>query len=258
MADFDASTPSSARIYDALLGGKDNFAVDREVAARLQAAAPLAVQVAKENRQFLSRAVTWVAREGVSQFIDLGCGMPTSPATHESARSVIPAARVAYVDNDAVVIARLRALTAKGDPAITVVDGDLRDPAAILAAVAAGIDLSQPACLVMGFLLHFFPAGAARDLAAAYTAALAPGSYVVLSAGRADSDDGFGAYSKAGPTVYNHTDAEFAGFFGALELTDPGIADSREWRPGWEEQVRLPWRQGGALAGVARVSGEPG
>jgi len=256
VADFDPSTPSIARIYDYLLGGKDNFAADREVAERLLAVAPLTAEVTLENRQFLALAVTWAANQGISQFIDLGCGMPTVPNTHQTARAVIPDARVAYVDNDPVVLSHLLALVAKGDPGVTVVDGDVREPDKILDAVAAGIDLTAPACLVMGFLLHFFPAEAARDLVAGYVAALAPGSYVVLSAGRADDEGakaGFGAYSSGGTKAYNHSVADFASFFGPLELVPPGVVDSREWRPDWAEPVRLPPRDGQVIAGVARI-----
>lgn len=256
MADFDPSTPSIARVYDYLLNGKDNFAADRELAERLLAVAPLAGEVTRENRQFLSRAVTWIARADIGQFVDLGCGMPTAPNTHETARAVSPDARVAYVDNDPVVLAHLRALAAKGNYGVTVVDGDLRDPDTILGAVADGIDLSAPTCLLMGYLLHFFPPSDARDLVARYVASLAPGSYVVLSAGRGDgdtADKGFGAYSAGGIQVYNHSVAEFTGFFGSLELVPPGVVDAREWRPGWEEPVRLPPRDGQVIVGVARV-----
>jgi len=256
VADFDPSTPSIARIYDYLLGGKDNFAADREVAERLLAVAPLTAEVTLENRQFLARAVTWAANQGISQFIDLGCGMPTVPNTHETARTVTPDARVAYVDNDPVVISHLLALVAKGNPGVTVVDGDVREPDKILDAVAEGIDLTAPACLLMGFLLHFFPPEAARDLVASYAAALAPGSYVVLTAGRADDEEakaGFGAYSSGGTKAYNHSVADFASFFGPLELVPPGVVDSREWRPDWEEPVRLPPRDGQVIVGVARV-----
>src|SRR6202035_5486657 len=168
---FDPGTPSIARVYDYLLNGKDNFAVDREVAERLLAVAPLTAEVTRENSQYLARAVTWAARQGVTQFIDLGCGMPTEPNTHQTARVIAGGARVAYVDNDAVVLSHLRALAAKGDPAVSVVDGDVREVAAILDAVAAGIDRSAPACLLMGFLLHFFAPDAAQDLVARYAAA---------------------------------------------------------------------------------------
>jgi O-methyltransferase involved in polyketide biosynthesis len=254
--DFDPATPSIARVYDYLLNGKDNFAADRAVAEQLLAVAPLAAEVTRDNRQFLARAVRWAANQGISQFIDLGCGMPTAPNTHETARAIAPDARVVYLDNDAVVLSHLRALTAKGDPGLTVVDGDVRETAAILDAAAAGTDLSQPACLLMGYLLHFFTPGAAQDLVARYGAALAPGSYIVLSVGRGDSDaadKGFGSYSAGATRVYNHSVPEFAGFFGSLELVPPGVTDAREWRPDWEQPVHLRPRDGQALVGVARA-----
>lgn len=256
MADFDPNTPSIARVYDYLLNGKDNFAADREVAERLLAVAPLTAEVTRENRQFLSRAVTWAANQGISQFVDLGCGMPTAPNTHETARAVTSDARVAYVDNDAVVLSHLRALAAKGDPGVTVVDGDVREADAILDAVAAGADLTAPTCLLMVYLLHFFAPDAARDLVARYVAALAPGSYVVLSVGRADGEaakKGFSAYSSGGTRVYNHSVPEFASFFGSLELVPPGVVDAREWRPDWAQPVQLPPREGQVIVGVARV-----
>ena len=256
MPDFDPHTPSIARVYDYFLGGKDNFAADREVADRQIAIAPLIPVIAVENRRFLARAVTWVANQGVGQFIDLGCGMPTAPNTHESARMVIGDARVAYVDNDPVVLSHLDALVAKGDPGVTVVAGDVREVAAILDGVRADIDLSAPVCLVMGYLLHFFAPEAARDLVAEYAARLAPGSYVVLSAIHADSkaaDEGFGGYSSAVTSVYNHSLPDFAGFFGPMDLVPPGVVDARKWQPAWEEPVNLPKREGYVLAGVART-----
>jgi hypothetical protein len=255
--DFDPTTPSIARIYDYLLNGKDNFAADREVAERLLAVAPLTVEVIRENRQFLARAVTWAAGKGVNQFVDLGCGMPTVPNTHQTALAVSAGTRVAYVDNDPVVLCHLRALTAKDDPGVTVVGGDVRDADTILGEVAGGIDLAAPACLLMGFLMHFFAPDDARDLVAGYIAALAPGSYVVLSAGRADGETGeagFSAYSSGGTRVYNHSVPEFASFFGSLELVPPGVVDAREWIPDAARPVRLPPRDGQVIVGVARVS----
>jgi O-methyltransferase involved in polyketide biosynthesis len=256
VADFDPSTPSIARVYDYLLDGKDHFAVDREVAGKLLAAAPDSADVMRENRQFLARAARWAAGQGIRQFIDLGCGMPTTPNTHQSARAVAADSRVAYVDNDAVVLAHLRALAAHGNPGVTVVEGDVRETGVILDAVSAGVDLARPGCLLMGALLHFFPAQAARDLVAAYAAALAPGSYVVLSVGRADGemgDRGFGAYSSGGVQAYNHSVADFTSFFGPLALVEPGIIDARLWHPAEELTTPLPPRPGQSLVGVARV-----
>lgn len=256
MAEFDPTTPSIARVYDYLLAGKDNFAADREVAERLIAAAPLTVEVTRENRQFLARAVTWAANQGISQFIDLGCGMPTVPNTHGTAQAIIPDARVAYIDNDPVVLAHLRALAEHGNPGVTVVDGDVREPAEILTAIQDDIDLKAPACLLMGYLLHFFAPDAARDLVASYATQLAPGSFVVLSVGRADgkaAKQGFGAYSSGGTRVYNHSVPEFTSFFGALELVPPGVVDGREWYKDRAQPVHAPPRAGQVLVGVARV-----
>ena len=105
----------------------------------------------------------------------------------------------------------------------------------------------------MGFLLHFLAPRAARDLVARYAAALAAGSYVVVSVGRADGEEGFGTYSSGPAQVHNHSVPEFASFFGSLELVPPGVVDAREWRPGWEQAVRLPPRDGQVIVGVARV-----
>ena len=258
MAEFDPSVPSIARVYDFFLGGKDNFAADRALAEQQIAFAPLIPVLARENRQFLARAAAWAANQGIGQFIDLGCGMPTAPNTHESARAVNPDAKVAYVDNDAVVLGHLNALVAKGDPGITAVDGDIREPAAILAAVGApgGIDLTRPACLIMGYLLHFSAPEAARELVSAYVCALAPGSYVVISvirADRADADESFGGYSKTVASVYNHSPEDFASFFGPLELIPPGAVDARRWYPDWAGAAELKKRDGHVLAAVARV-----
>jgi O-methyltransferase involved in polyketide biosynthesis len=256
VADFDPTTPSIARVYDYLLNGKDNFAVDREVAQKLLAVVPISADVMRENRQFLARATRWAAGQGITQFVDLGCGMPTEPNTHGSARAVSAAPRVAYVDNDAVVLAHLRALAAHGNPGVTVIEGDVRAVAATLEAVSAGVDLRQPACLLMGALLHFFAAGAARDLVASYAAALAPGSYVVLSVGRGDGDaanQGFRAYSSGGNQSYNHPVPDFTTFFGGLALVPPGIVDARDWHPAPGEEGPFPPRSGYTVAGVARV-----
>ena len=255
MHEFDPHTPAIARVYDYFLGGKDNFAADREVAERQIAIAPLIPVIAVENRRFLARAVTWVANQGVGQFIDLGCGMPTAPDTLESARGVIPGARVAYVDNDPVVLSHLNARVAKGTPGVTVVAGDVREVPVILDGVQAGIDLSAPVCLIMGFLLHFFTADAARDLVGRYTAALPPGSLLVLSAIHVDTkgaDEGFADYSNAAAPVYNHSAAEFASFLDSLEILAPGVVDARMWCARTGESDPLP-RDQYAIVGVARI-----
>ncbi len=255
MATFDPDTPSIARVYDYVLGGKDNFAADRALAERLVNLVPLIPVMARENRQFLARAVTWAAGQGVGQFIDLGCGMPTVPSTHESAQAVLPSARVAYVDNDPVVVNHLNARFAKGNPGVSSVDGDVRDVAAVLGAVRADLDLNVPACLVIGYLLHFFTADAARDLTEGYLAALAPGSLLVVSVLHADSDaadEGLSAYSSATAPVYSHPVAEIASFFGPAELVPPGLVDARLWHSEWADENSLAPRSSVVMAGVAR------
>lgn len=255
MATFDPDAPSIARVYDYVLGGKDNFAADRELADRLVDLVPLIPVLARENRQFLSRAVSWAANEGIGQFVDLGCGMPTAPNTHESARAVIPGAKVVYADNDPVVVNHLKVLLAKGNPGVSVLDGDVRDVAATLGRVRADLDLTAPMCLVIGYLLHFLAADAARDLVAAYAGALAPGSCVVLSVLHADSeaaDESLSTYSSKAAPVYSHPVPVIESFFGPLELVPPGVVDARLWRPSWEDAVHLPARDSQVMAGVAR------
>ena len=256
VADFDPSTPSIARVYDYFLGGRDNFAADRELARRLIEIFPPIPVTVRENKRFLERAVTWAARAGISQFIDVGCGMPTMPSTHGSARVSDPGARVAYVDTDPIVLSHLRGLPAREQAGLTIVDGDARDVDKVLAAAAAGLDLTAPSCLIMAALLHFFPAAAARALVARYAAALAPGSYVVLTMGLADgaaADRFFDLYSKGPAPLYKHSAEDFASFFGGLTLLPPGVADARSWRPGRPVVPMPPKRDGEMIVGVAQV-----
>jgi len=255
--EFDPTTPSIARVYDYLLGGEDNFAADREMGGRLIAVFPPAADIVPENRQFLSRAVTWVANQGVGQFIDLGCGLPTTPNTHEAAQAVAPQARVAYVDNDPVAVSHLRAVAAKGSPGVAVVDADAGDPDAILGAVAEKLDLAAPMGLIIGFLLHFYSPAAARSLVGRYAARLAPGSYVVISNVRGDgevADRWFGTYSSGVAKGHNYPVAEFAALFDGMELVPPGVVDGRQWHPGCSELPPIAHRDGQAISGVARIT----
>ena len=256
VADFDPSTPSIARVYDFFLGGRDNFAADRELAQRLIKVFPPIPVTVRENKQFLARAVTWMAGAGVSQFIDVGCGMPTMPSTHGAARVPAPGARVAYVDTDPIVLSHLNGLPASEQAGLTIVDGDARDVDKVLASVSAGIDLKAPAGLIMAALLHFFPVETGRELVARYAAAHAPGSYVALTMGLADgpaADRFFDLYSKGPAPLYKHSAADFASFFGDLPLLPPGVADARSWRPGLPTAPAPPKREGEMIVGVARV-----
>ena len=255
---FDPHTPSSARIYDYLLGGKDSFAVDRSVADELIAIFPELAELVAENRQFVARASAWAARQGIRQFLDLGCGMPAEPTTHDVVQAVDAAAKVVYVDCDRVTISHLRALSEHGhEGVVSVVEADVRDVAGVLKDVSGSLDLSQPACVILGCLLHLFPAAEARAVVAGYIAALVPGSYLILSLGRGDGPRAvafFRAYSNLAGPVYNHSAADAASFFGSLPLMPPGLVDAREWRPDVPLSELVPPRDGETLAGVAQVT----
>jgi O-methyltransferase involved in polyketide biosynthesis len=232
---FDPSKPNAARIYDYLLGGKDHFAADRHAAQRLVSALPDAVMTARANRAFLTTAVRHVARHGIRQYVDIGAGLPTSPNVHESARAIALGARVAYVDNDPVAVAHARALLATDD-FVTVVDGDARRSEAILASPELGalIDLSEPACVLFVSMLHFLTAEQADTIVAAFRERMAPGSYLVISAGHKENhrvrDEVQAAYG--GTTVLTgRTAAEIAAYFDGFDLVPPGLVPVTAWPP---------------------------
>jgi O-methyltransferase involved in polyketide biosynthesis len=249
--------PNVARVYDCLLGGITNFAADRDEAARLLAAQPRLGALARENRAFLARAVTHVARQGVSQFIDIGAGLPTSPSTHETAQGAHPGARVAYVDNDAVVVSHTRFLLAR-DPGVVAVPGDLRDPDAILTTPVLNglINLADPVCVLLVAVLHFLDPATAARATRTLIRAMAPGSYLVLSVGHVGPSDITSirrAYTAA--RLHHHARADIEGFFGGLQLLAPGVADAGAWR-----RPAAGFAGGGpatVLAGVGRKPGGP-
>ncbi|MGH3168898.1 MAG: SAM-dependent methyltransferase [Trebonia sp.] len=196
----------------------------------------------------------WAATQGIGQFTDLGCGLPTVPNTHESVQAINSDARVAYVDNDPVVVRHLQALFAHGNPGVCVADADVADVSTVLDRVRGGLDLSAPVCLIIGYLLHFYPPDAARALVGKYAAALAPGSCLVLSVLHYDgdaADEGLRTYSSEVASMYMHTAQDVASFFGPFELVPPGVADARQWRYNWKADP-LPPRAGFVYVGVAR------
>ena len=252
---LDTTLPNMARVYNYWLGGKDNFPADRAEADLLLGIYPPLRDLVRENRAFVTRAVAWAAGQGISQFLDLGAGLPASPAVHQAARAVQPAARVAYVDNDPVVLAHARALLA--GEGVTAVAADLRDPAAVLAdkELRAVIDPAQPAGVILGAVLHFLDAGIARTVAGGYAELIAPGSYLIISVVRND-DEMLGKrltqqYTAA--TWYNHSAEDVTSFFAGLELAGPGVTEAQTWRA-WLTEPRLCRRDGHVLAGVARTA----
>ncbi|MFI7616045.1 SAM-dependent methyltransferase [Nonomuraea terrae] len=233
----DPSVPSSARVYDYLLGGKDHLAVDRAVAERLLAVAPDTRLVARANRRFQVEAVRHLAEQGVRQFIDLGTGIPTSPSIHETARAVHPACRVVYVDYDPVVRMHAQVLLADA-PGVASIQADLRRPADILVDphVTGLIDFDQPVCVLMVGVLHFVtdeedPAG----IVAAFRERMSPGGHLVLSHATAESSPQAIAQltmatagSPAQPTF--RTREQVLRLFDGFELIGPGLVPVHEWR----------------------------
>ena len=253
MEPFDPAKPNIARVWDYWLGGKDNFAADRELAQRLLEIHPPTAQMARENRRFLGRAVSYVAARGTWQFIDVGAGLPTALNTHDIAQQVSPRARVAYVDNDPMVISHARALLAKS-PGVIAVPGDMRDPQRILndPGLAELIDVRRPVCVILSGVLHFLDAQAAREAAAAFAAAVARASYLIISVGSGNPDEGqtfTNAYSAA--RVYIHSREEILGFFDGLELVPPGVTSVMSWNGDGPPQRREP-PTATFIGGVAR------
>jgi SAM-dependent methyltransferase len=256
---FDAGTPNIARLYNYWLGGKDHYAADRAEADRMLAIYPQLRDLSRENRAFLSRAVTWVARQGIGQFADLGAGLPTSPAVHQAARAVLPSAHVAYVDIDPVVLSHIRALLATSD-GVTAVNADLRDPAGALAHpdLRIVIDLAEPVCIILGAVLHFLDVDAARAVATGYARLMTPGSYLIISVACHD-DEALGkrlAAEYTAATWHNHTPADIGSFFAGLDLVGPGVTEAQTWRP-WMPEPVLRHRGGHVLVGVARRGSLP-
>ena len=260
MEPFDPSRPNVARVWDYWLGGKDNFAADRELAEKMLAVHPPTAQMARENRQFLGRAVSYVAARGIRQFVDVGAGLPTAVNTHDIARRVDPDARIAYVDNDPIVISHARSLLAKS-PGVIAVPGDMRDPGGILADADLTdlIDLAEPVCVILSGVLHFAPAATARDVAAAFTRAIVPGSYLIISVGSGNPSEGANFTSEyTAAQIYIHSLEEIQSFFDGLDLIPPGVVAVRLWPGNLAAVPDHKARTATFLAGVARKAGVEG
>jgi S-adenosyl methyltransferase len=260
--DVDISRPHMARIYDYFLGGKNNFAADRETAEKILQTNPAIRVAARENRAFLGRAIRYLAAEaGIRQFLDIGTGLPTTNNVHEVAQAVAPASRVVYVDNDPLVLAQARALLNSAPEGRTAyIHADLREPRKILdhPAVREVLDLGQPTALLMLATLHLIqdddkPA----EIIAALLDALPGGSYFVAShitmEHAADAiAAGQSTMRGAGLSAQARTSDEFARLaFGGLEQVPPGVVLVSEWRPAGDGPRPTP-AEVNCYGGVAR------
>jgi SAM-dependent methyltransferase len=234
----DIETPSAARMYDYYLGGSHNFAADRELAEEYIEVLPDMPQIARAQRHVLHRMVRHLAVRGVSQFLDLGAGIPTACAVHEIAQSANPDAGVVYVDIDPVAVAHSASLLADV-PRAAVVRADLRDPAAVLAnpVVTDTLDLSRPVAVLMIAVLHFVaddddPAG----IVAAYRAATAPGSSLAITHATSDYQPQLArraeaVYTRASHQIHYRSRAQILDMLAGYELVEPGLTDMIHWRP---------------------------
>jgi SAM-dependent methyltransferase len=257
--EIDTTRAHPARIYDYLIGGKNNFAVDRELAERLVTTLPDVRESALANRAFLGRAVRFAVQSGIRQFLDIGTGIPAAGNTHEIAQTLAPDSTVAYVDNDPLVLVHARALmAAAGLGRTTIIGGDLREPKAILdhPEVKAAVDLEQPVALLLVAVLHFLEdADRPHEIVAELRDALAPGSMLILSHGTTHQDwvEGLAnfrsTYSQASSGIHLRTVSETERFFDGFDLVDPGLVLLSKWRP---DSDTLPLStESGFLGGVA-------
>jgi hypothetical protein len=257
MPDFDTSVPHVARVYDYWLGGKDNFAADREMGERTLQAYPNLVFSVRANRAFLARTVRYLAGQvGIRQFLDIGTGIPTASNTHEVAQRVAPECRIVYVDNDPIVLSHAKALL-KSSPegACAYLDADLRDPDTILAGAAKTLDFSQPVAVMLIAVMHFIGDDAeASAIMNRLTGACVPGSYVALSHAASDIDAEQMAEmirrlneSTAEKTTLRDR-AGVTRLFAGLELAEPGVIRAAEWRPDTDLEAASPAALWGGVA----------
>ncbi len=237
---LDTTVPHSARLWNYWLGGKDNFAVDREVADQILAMVPEMVTSARADREFLGRVVRYLAgTEGVRQFLDVGTGLPTAENTHEVAQRVAPTSRIVYVDNDPLVLVHARALlTSDPEGATNYIDADLREPDKILREARRTLDFDQPIAIMLLGILNFVPDNdEAVALVDQLVAAVPAGSFLAISHPTTEIN---GEVMTEALRLWNEgpaakmvlrSRAELLPFFHGVELLDPGVVTCSHWRP---------------------------
>jgi len=241
-AALNPAIPNVARMYDFMLGGKENYVSDRAaVASLIELSGTDIPAAARLNRAFLGRAVQYVASHGVTQFLDVGAGLPTQQSVHQVAQEIAPGIRTVYVDNDPVVLTHSRALLGSNSTTAAVL-GDVRDPAGIIAdpAVRELLDFARPVCILLVAVLHFVPDAAdPQGLLAAFRDAMVPGSYLILSHGTVDGAppevaakaDASRVYDQATAQVTLRDAAQVAALLDGFTLIEPGLVHTSQWRP---------------------------
>ncbi|MDQ0791460.1 SAM-dependent methyltransferase [Streptomyces sp. B3I8] len=253
-ARIDTSKPRPARVYDWLLGGKDNHSADQEVGLEL----PEETRGnAARNRAFMHRAVAWLARNGVDQFLDIGSGIPTEPNLHQIVQAIVPTARVVYVDSDPSVLPHADALLTSTPEGFTdFLHADARRPATVLELAGERLDFARPIALSLLAMLHFLPDDEdPYNMVRTLVGELPAGSYLVLSHGTADQHPEWkgkieAAYEKGSIPLRLRSRSEVEPFFDGLDLVAPGLVNATEWYR--EGPAPAPGRSGFHV-GVARV-----
>jgi hypothetical protein len=259
----DVTIPNVARMYDFYLGGKDNYEADRAAAAEVIAAFPDVRMAVRENRAFLTRAVRFLAADaGIRQFVDIGSGLPTQSNVHEVAFGATPDARVVYSDYDPVVVAYGQMILSSAT-STAFIEGDIRRPDDILenAELRSLIDFDEPVALLLVAVLNFIADGEdPARIVARFRAAMAPGSYLVISHGASEerpatAQNVVNVYQKATAQAVLRTRAEILPFFAGFELVEPGLVYAAQWRPDVRDPTAGLGNPGTAmtLAGVGRL-----
>jgi hypothetical protein len=254
--ELDTGVPQTARIWNYWLGGKDHYPVDRQVGDQILEAFPAIVENARASRAFLARAVRYLAGEaGVRQFLDIGTGLPTANNTHEVAQRVAPESRIVYVDNDPLVLAHARALLRSSPEGATdYIDANLRDPERILQEAARTLDFGQPvAVMLMGILGHIEDDDEAQSIVQRLMGAVCSGSYLAMYDSTDTSEEVVEAAriwnESAKPPYHLRSPERIARFFDGLELVEPGVVSTLEWRP---EPGSGPPAEIDSLCGIGR------
>jgi SAM-dependent methyltransferase len=259
----DTTKANTARVYDYWLGGVHNLQADRDFARTIIALDPNSRNVARANRAFLGRAVRFLARQGIRQFLDIGSGIPTENNVHQVAQNAGPGSNVVYVDNDDVAVAHSRLLL-HDDPNTTIIQADLREPGKILADPGTQLllDFGKPVAVILSAVLHFVPDDAqAADIVAALRDALAPGSYFVIGHNCPEGQPELAAQFE---TLYNsrvdarvrfRTRNEITRLCEGFSFLDPGLVWIPQWRPDSPDDVPADPENYWTVVGVAQYDG---
>ncbi len=251
---IDTTKPHPARVYDYLLGGKDNYRPDWEVGERLP---PEAKDAARQNREFMHRAMAWLAGTGIDQFLDIGTGIPTTPNLHQIVQAIVPTARVVYTDYDPIVLRHAQALLVSGPEGVTdYIQSDVRDPHRILEHARRILDFDRPIALSLIALMPFVPdEQKPHDIVRTLLDALPSGSYLVMSHGSLDLLPELAAnvarkYADSGVPLSLRSREEILRFFDGLDLVDPGLVVTTKW---FKDTAAPADEPGGIYGGVARL-----